>query len=348
MENYDDLIYSWMPACDKMLKMTLENSNLPFFPNSQTEIKNLKAFDFTIQRSIEADEDFVSTDKQVAAKQKKQVKQQTTVTTKKPVNKQAVSSKPKLTQTVNIKSDWKSIGDFNKQSLEKLRIETEPEVEDYAFCGVLYKVSDDFEKDGVNPLNPISLQRFDNTKFFGNLTTLADEKMKNYGDVAQVFVTDKILSVIMTMVFNSRPWHLEITKVGESIFIDKKATSEIDLVTVNESSDNMPSEDTDPKNIDSFNNLAVEATLINEFIKEQILDLNNKNEFDEPHPFAEENTDTERLAYRYRLWKLGDIDVLVRCQVHAFDYDDDQDTKYVNIYALNEFEVIYINLEKYI
>jgi translation initiation factor 3 subunit D len=332
-----------MPSYDKMIKLTLENSNIPFFPNSQDDINNLKAFDFTVQRNIEQDEDFVSTDqKQVSAKQKKQVKQPTApVTAKKPINQKPVSTKPKLTQTITIKPEWKSIADFNKQGLEKLRIETEPEVEDVAFCGVLYKVSEDFDKDCVNPLNPIPLQRFDNTKFFGNLSTLADEKMRNYGEVAQVFVTDKILSVIMTMVFNSRPWHLEITKVGESIFIDKKPTSEIDLVTVNESSENMPIEDNDPKNLDSFNNLAVEATLINEFIKEQILDTNNKTDFTEPHPFTEDIEDAERLAYRYRLWKLGDIDVLVRCQVHAFDYDDDQEVKYINIHALNEFEVIF-------
>lgn len=40
-----------------------------------------------------------------------------------------------------------------------------------------------------------------------------DDKMKESTGSANIFVTDKILSVIMTMIFNSRPWHLKIQKV---------------------------------------------------------------------------------------------------------------------------------------
>jgi hypothetical protein len=131
--------------------------------------------------------------------------------------------------------------------------------------------------------------------------------------------------------------------------------SEIDLVTVNESSDVMPPDD-DDKNIDSFKNLSIEATLINEFIKEQILDpeTNYDEEIEVPvesHPFTEETQDVERLMYRYRIWRIGDIEVLVRCQVHAFDENEKGESIFVNIYALNEFDVIIINyfyLEKLI
>ena len=49
--------------------------------------------------------------------------------------------------------------------------------------------------------------------------------------------------------------------------------SELDKVTVNES-DNT-STIYDDKNINSYNNLNIEATLINEFIKEQIIDKEN-------------------------------------------------------------------------
>ena len=154
-------------------------------------------------------------------------------------------TKLKVTQTIAVKPDWKVLASFNKQSLEKLRIETEVEVEDKLFCGKLFKISDDYQRDTINPLNPVVLQRYDNFKFFGNISTLEDEKIKSATDIANVFVTDKILSVIMTCVFNSRPWHLKITKIGDSIFIDKMPNSEIDLVTVNESSDNMPPDDDD-------------------------------------------------------------------------------------------------------
>jgi len=45
--------------------------------------------------------------------------------------------------------------------------------------------------------------------------------MKDSTDSANIYVTDKILSVIMTMIFNSRPWHLKIQKVNYiNLFID--------------------------------------------------------------------------------------------------------------------------------
>ena len=70
----------------------------------------------------------------------------------------------------------------------------------------------------------------------------------------------------MTCIYNSHPWHLRFRKMGDKIFIEKMANSEIDKVTVNES-DNT-STIYDDKNINSYKNLNIEATLINEFIKE--------------------------------------------------------------------------------
>jgi hypothetical protein len=296
-----------------MLKMTLQNINIPFYPSTSTNLNNYKAFDFSTHKNLD-EEDFVAVDqKQKEAKLKKPIatsgiKKPTTAVKKPTTTKTQPISKHKLTQTIQVSPDWKSIADFNKQMLEKLRSETDPEVEDLLICGNLYKISDEYEKDNVNPLNPVPLQRFDKFKFFDNMTTSADEKMRNATGTANVFVTDKILAVIMTMVYNSRPWHLKITKVGENIYIDQTDKSEIDLITVNESAENMPPEDTGPKNIDSFNNLAIEATLINEFIKEQLLDPNSRLEdIKEPHPFAEEEENVERVAYRYRLWRLVSI-----------------------------------------
>jgi hypothetical protein len=350
--NYDDFIINWLPNCEDMLNKTLKNVNLAYYPFSASESK-YKVFDFTPQRGIiDGDDEFIEIDQKASATSAKQkTKTQTrtqNVPTKKPTQAtkaaQSQQSKLKVTQTIAIKPDWKVIASFNKQSLEKLKIDTEVEVEDKLFCGKLLKISDDYQKDTINPLNPVSLQRYDNFKFFGNISTLEDEKIKSATEIANVFITDKILSVMMTCVFNSRPWHLKITKIGESIFIDKMPNSEIDLVTVNESSDNMPPDD-DDKNIDSFKNLAIEATLINEFVKEQVIDPEYPYDEEievnvEPHPFAEEgDKDVERLTYRYRLWKMGDIDVLVRCQVHSFDVNEKGENIFVNVFALNEFDV---------
>ncbi len=354
----DNFIFSWLPNCEEMLEKTLKNKNTIYYP-SPYSTETFRVFDIASQKgNVEAEDDFVAIDqKNISsigkAKAKVQpTKKSTTISKKAPQNAKGVGTstgfnKLKNPQTIQIQADWKVIADYNKQSLEKLKIDGELEVEDKLWCGELYKVSEEFEKDNINPLNPATLKRFDDFKFFGNISTLDDEKMKSGTEIANVFVTDKILSVIMTSTSNSRPWHLKITKIGESVFIDKMHNSEIDLTTVNESSDVLPPED-DDKNIDSFKNLAIEATLINEFIKEQIIDPNIKYEEEndvpvELHPFNEEGaSDIERLVYRYRVWRILDIEVQVRSQVHAFDENEKGENVFVNIYALNEFDVLFI------
>ena len=96
------------------------------------------------------------------------------------------------------------------------------------------------------------------------------------------------------------------TKLGANLYIDKIENSEIDLMRVNES-DNTPN-DEDDRNINIYNSLAIEATLINEFLKEQMLDFNSeKFESDSPNPFMDETIkkeDIQHLGYRYRLRQL--------------------------------------------
>ena len=126
----------------------------------------------------------------------------------------------------------------------------------------------------------------------------------------------------MTCIYNAHPWHLKIKKLGDKIFIEKMENSEIDMVTVNES-DNT-STIYDDSNINSYKNLNIEATLINEFIKEQILDINEdtKLENTKPNPFKDEDEDdenVEHLGYLYRLWNLEGMKILVRSQVHAYN-----------------------------
>ena len=81
--------------------------------------------------------------------------------------------------------------------------------------------------------------------------------------------------------------------------------SNIDLVTVHESSANPPDEE--KEGINSFRNLAIEATLINEFLKEQLINIEEELPgIEEPNPFAsgEDDQAIEKLAYRYRKFSL--------------------------------------------
>jgi len=317
LENEKELISNWFPNTAEMYKKTLEDPNLSFYPsNSNT----LRVFDFTHQRTTqgEKDDDFYSVDQKVttAAKGKKggvaAKKASSAAAGKKQTNtyvKPSTINKFRVSQTIQIKPDWKLIADYNKQSLDKLRLEeSKVEFEDLSLCGSLYKISEDFEKDRINPLNSVPLARFDDVKFYGHISTLQDDRIKANLDVADIFCTDKILCVIMTMIANSRPWHLKITKIGDAIFIDKPDNSDIDLVTVNES-DSTPNDDSNDKNIDNFKNLAIEATHINEFIKQQVISASEESKYEgntEPHPFAQDTSEEnlERVAYNYRVWTI--------------------------------------------
>ena len=62
----------------------------------------------------------------------------------------------------------------------------------------------------------------------------------------------------MTCIYDSHPWHLKFKKIRNNIFIEEMDNSETIY---------------DNKNINSHKNLNIEATLINEFIKEQLLEI---------------------------------------------------------------------------
>ena len=178
-------------------------------------------------------------------------------------------------------------------------------------CGKLFQISGDYEKDKVSAYDPKPLSRYDTeeqtVKFFGNSSTCEDPKIReDFKDKADVFITDKLLSVIMTMIFHSRPWHLKITKIGDKIFFDKMYNSNLDLITVNESAD-VPPPETQDEGINNFYNLSCEATLINEFLKEQVVDSDYpKDENLPPNPFSNDGDqeDFEKVAYVYRLWNI--------------------------------------------
>ncbi len=92
-------------------------------------------------------------------------------------------------------------------------------------------------------MNPWRLNKYENMKFFGNyyFRWWENKKWKYTGNL---FITNKILSVIMTCLNSSNLWHLKITKLGDNLYIDKMENSEIDLMRVNEI-DNTPIDEDD-------------------------------------------------------------------------------------------------------
>lgn len=125
--------------------------------------------------------------------------------------------------------------------------------------------------------------------------------------------------------------------------------SDLLLLGVNES-DNSPLEN-DPVVINNYHNLAVEATMINEYLSEAVIGDEIKcdiTKLSELHPFAsnhpEKDKDLERALYCYKEWRVPyDLIILVRCTVHCgnlISYDEDEEDliKY-NIFAITEYNI---------
>ena len=65
------------------------------------------------------------------------------------------------------------------------------------------------------------------------------------------------------------PWDIVITYAGGTIFLDAREPQDFDLLSVNENSHVIPSEE-DPEDINGRRRLALEATLINQDFSQQV------------------------------------------------------------------------------
>jgi len=84
-----------------------------------------------------------------------------------------------------------------------------------------------------------------------------------------VFATESVLSHLMACGRSFYPWDIVITYVGGTLFLDAREPQDFDLLSVNENSHVIPSEE-DPEDINGRRRLALEATLINQDFSQQV------------------------------------------------------------------------------
>ena len=380
-KNKDNFLFDNLPGAEDMLTKTLPNKDLLFYPYSTQKNSSLNVFDFINQKKGgETDEsspiEKANTPQQKNKRNQNQKQHNRYNQNQKYKNQNSkiiyqVNQRFNVTQTIQPESNWVLVKDFNKRILEKLAIDfNKIKVTNKEVCGNIYPINESFEEE-ISPYSPKPLQRYDNMKFYGYTDTSSDNKLLKLDYSVNIYITDKILAVLMTCIYNSHPWHIKFRKIGDKIFVEKMSNSELDKVTVNES-DNT-STIYDDKNINSYNNLNIEATLINEFIKEQIIDKENGELYptDNPNPLNDEEEDeenVEHLGYVYRLWNLEGTKILVRSQVHAYETvleeekseeekeekeeeeeseeknesEEEKEKKlkyqFINVFALNEFD----------
>jgi len=244
--------------------------------------------------------------------------------------------------SVRVQADWQVMEEFDLSQLTKLQTNL-PEVTDLLWCGQLKAYDENFDRTTVK--TGIRLLRAEHKEFYYVTTTddpvIEDLAVKKAGNV---FATDTILAHLMACTRSVAPWDLVVQKLGDTIFIDKRDDSFFDFLTVNETAAEPPVQGEDAESINTPRKLAIEATMINQNLSQQVLreDVPAK-EFDRPNPFfnAAESTPgmaPATFAYRYRKFKLGDnINLIARCELHG-TVNKRGTEQFMTTYALNEWD----------
>ncbi|KAL9669436.1 hypothetical protein QQ045_006983 [Rhodiola kirilowii] len=244
--------------------------------------------------------------------------------------------------SVDIQPEWNMLDQIPFSTFSKLSF-TVPEPEDLLMCGALEYYDKSFDR--VTPRNERRLERFKNRNFF-KVTTSDDPVIRRLAseDKATVFATDTILSTLMCAPRSVYSWDIVVQRVGNKLFFDKRDGSQLDLLSVHETSQEPLPEAKD--DINSAHSLSVEAAYINQNFSQQVLLRDgNKVSLDEPSPFASEGEDHASVAYRYRRWKLdNDMYLVARCEVQSVMEVNNQ-RSFLTLNALNEFDPKYSGVD---
>ncbi|KAK8524471.1 hypothetical protein V6N12_029337 [Hibiscus sabdariffa] len=244
--------------------------------------------------------------------------------------------------SVDIQPEWNMLDQIPFSTFSKLSFSV-PEPEDLLICGALEYYDRSFDR--ITPKNERRLERFKNRSFF-KVTTTDDPVIRRLAneDKATVFATGAILATLMCAPRSVYSWDIVIQRVGNKLFLDKRDGSQLDLLSVHETSQEPLPEAKD--DINSAYSLSVEASYINQNFSQQVLVRDgDKVSFEEPNPFANEGDEVASVAYRYRRWKLdNDMHLVARCEVQSV-VDVNNQKSFLTVNALNEFDPKYSGVD---
>ncbi|THH11500.1 hypothetical protein EW145_g633 [Phellinidium pouzarii] len=265
--------------------------------------------------------------------------------------------------SVTISPQWQVLEEIEFHRLAKLRLDVD-EPEDLESCGRLFPYDKTYDR--ITTKTERSLQLVDRIKY--NTTTSDDPIIQQLAskEVATVYTTDVILSVLMCAQRSVYPWDIVIVREGKKVFFDKRDGGPFDTVTVNENATDPPQDptvSTNPNNpnekptqpetpaINTATSLSLEATYINQnFGFQSVIETAPPPavDFEKPNPFYGPD-ETEPLAscgYRYRIFDMSitedeEVKICVRTEVDA--YIPGQGNPQIGqglatIRALNEFD----------
>ncbi|CAG8476433.1 4107_t:CDS:10 [Funneliformis caledonium] len=228
--------------------------------------------------------------------------------------------------SVKVGPEWKVLEEIEFSRLSKLNLDVD-DGEDLSSHGFLYFYDKNY--DLVRTKSERLLLPNEKVRFF--ITTSKDPIIEQLArdNEATVFATDSILSLLMCAPRSVYPWDIVINRIGNKLFFDKRSNGVYDK-----------------DNINSPTTLALEATLINHYFALQVVNENEKHEFEKPNPFINSPEDAEEMApcsYRYRKFDLSinedeDVSIIVRTQLDSAIKAPTGGVSFLTIKALNEFD----------
>ncbi|KAL5715467.1 Eukaryotic translation initiation factor 3 subunit D [Ranunculus cassubicifolius] len=243
-----------------------------------------------------------------------------------------------LKSSVDIQPEWNMLDQIPFSTFSKLSFSV-PDPEDLVVSGAVEYYDKSYDR--VNPKSARRLERFRDRSFF-KVSTSDDPVIRRLAeeDKARVFATDGVLSTLMCAARSVYSWDIVVDRVGDKLFLDKRDGGPLDLVSVNETSQEALPEA--KEDINSAYSLSVEAACINQNFSQQVLVRDGeKVDFEDPNPFASEGEKVASAAYRYRRWKLDDeMHLVARCEVQSV-IDVNGEKSFMTLNALNEFDPKY-------
>ncbi|KAF2636616.1 translation initiation factor eIF-3, subunit D [Massarina eburnea CBS 473.64] len=253
--------------------------------------------------------------------------------------------------SVQVKPDWQVREEIDFARLAKLNLST-GEGEDIESYGFLYYYDRSYDKQPGAVTSQRKLNVLERAAY--NVTTSSDPILQELAekDEATIFATDNILSMLMCATKSVYSWDIVITKRGNKLFLDKRDSTSLDMVTVNENATDAPLEISEG-NKDTINNpgaLMMEATHINNVFPLQVVNESQSLKVNMPHehPFYNEEEESDppaSKAYRYRRFDLSldadeePLNLIVRTELDAVVKNNiNGEDQYMTIKALNEFD----------
>jgi translation initiation factor 3 subunit D len=246
-------------------------------------------------------------------------------------------SQVKLKSSVEVRKEWELEVEIEFSQISKLHLQyPEDKIQNLVECGTLEYYDKRYDRVTTKAERPLMMTN----RPFHYVSTTDDPIIRELAKEGNVFATDSILATIMTCPRSYYSWDIIIQRVGSRLFLDKRDDSDFDLLTVNETANELPVPAEGGHN--SLSKLALEATYINQNFSQQVLRREQKS-FERANPFIDDDVEQSSVAYRYRKIPLlgpGEpLTLICRTELDAVTTAGAGEELLMNVKALNEWDL---------